>query len=299
VSLVVAVYNQADLLPVVLGSIAAQEFPHPWELIFCDDGSTDDSPGIISRWCDEHPDIDVRRVWQPDRGFRLSRSRNNAIRCARGEVIVYSDADACVAPHFLDDHWRAHDLHPRAMVAGLLAAKKVDEAFLSNGRWNDLFSSIDGGARDWISSHARWIETDRPWMACTGGNLSVRRCSGIYFDEQFEGWGGEDRDYAYRLWQSGFKPVLLSPINSIQLRVRNRPANWHPIFGGKHEAVVQYLETRQRLRTKYPQGEMTPLLRQAGFCRLDPISNAWCYNEQWPGADPETVLEEYRLWSAR
>src|SRR5688572_12389836 len=107
ISLIVSCYNQNPWMDTVLSSAIAQDSATPFEILLCDDGSNDGVFETVRRLASSS-DVDLRYVWQPDRGFRLSRSRNNGIRSARGSILVFVDGDTWLAPSFLHDHWNAH-----------------------------------------------------------------------------------------------------------------------------------------------------------------------------------------------
>ena len=71
ISVIIPVYNAADLLPRAAGSILMQEFSG-LELILVNDGSTDETPRV----CDELADGDMRvRVIHKENGG-VSSARN-------------------------------------------------------------------------------------------------------------------------------------------------------------------------------------------------------------------------------
>jgi glycosyltransferase involved in cell wall biosynthesis len=84
VSVIIAVYNGARFLPDALDSVMAQS--HPVEVILVDDGSTDEIDRAIWPYRSR---IDVIR--QANLG--LSSARNTGLARARGEYVLFLDAD--------------------------------------------------------------------------------------------------------------------------------------------------------------------------------------------------------------
>ena len=85
VTVVIPTYNRKGLLPRALTSVARQTRP-PDEVIVVDDGSTDDTEGLVRR---EFPD--VRYLQQENRG--VAAARNRGIREAKGEWLAFLDSD--------------------------------------------------------------------------------------------------------------------------------------------------------------------------------------------------------------
>ena len=88
VSVVMPVYNAARYLPEALDAILAQDLTDI-EIICVDDGSTDDSPRILSRYADA--DARIRVISQHNAG--AGAARNRGIDEARGEFLCFTDAD--------------------------------------------------------------------------------------------------------------------------------------------------------------------------------------------------------------
>ena len=106
-SLIVSTFQQKWCAPAVFSSISNQRIKEALEVVVCDDGSSDNTFPLIAEWAARR-NVNVRYIWQPDGGFRLSRSRNNAIRCAQGEVLLFIDGDTWIHPDFLEDHLSVH-----------------------------------------------------------------------------------------------------------------------------------------------------------------------------------------------
>jgi len=85
VSTIVAVYNGAATVGRALDSIFAQDFTDN-EIIAVNDGSTDDTAAVLSRYGDR-----IRVVTQSNRG--LSAARNAGVRASSGEYAAFLDDD--------------------------------------------------------------------------------------------------------------------------------------------------------------------------------------------------------------
>lgn len=110
-SVIVPVYNAEHWLERCLASIAAQTF-EDWECILVDDGSQDSSGAICDAWCEKDRRFQV--LHQPNAG--VSEARNRGMAQARGNQILFCDADDEISPFTLEYVAKIHESAPRAMV---------------------------------------------------------------------------------------------------------------------------------------------------------------------------------------
>ena len=94
VTILLAVYNGAQWVHEALDSALAQKRVQ-FEIVVVDDGSTDETPGIVAEYARTYPDL-LRWV-RIDHGG-LSRARNVGFDMARGEFITVIDADDTMHP---------------------------------------------------------------------------------------------------------------------------------------------------------------------------------------------------------
>jgi GT2 family glycosyltransferase len=93
ISVVIPTYNHARYLVDAINSALAQSYPYV-EIIVVDDGSTDDTAGVMTQYGNR-----VRYIAQANRG--LSGARNTGILVAQGEYIALLDADDFWHPDYL------------------------------------------------------------------------------------------------------------------------------------------------------------------------------------------------------
>jgi glycosyltransferase involved in cell wall biosynthesis len=108
VSCIVPVYNGARYLGDALDSILAQTLPVA-EIVVVDDGSTDDTPGVMDRYAGG-----IRAVRQVNAG--PSAARNAGLAVATGELIAFLDADDLWLPDKLERQLAVLDAHPEVML---------------------------------------------------------------------------------------------------------------------------------------------------------------------------------------
>ena len=96
ISVIIPVYNAQPYLARCIDSVRNSPCSS-LEILLVNDGSTDDSPRLCSRYAAE--DRRIRFITQQNQG--VSAARNRGIREARGEWIVFLDADDFISPDFL------------------------------------------------------------------------------------------------------------------------------------------------------------------------------------------------------
>ena len=94
VSYVVTVYNKAAFLPAVLNSIAVELSESGGEIVIVDDGSTDQSPALISSFAQGRGN--VKHIRQENAG--VAAATNRAIAAASEKYLRLVDGDDCIVP---------------------------------------------------------------------------------------------------------------------------------------------------------------------------------------------------------
>ena len=97
VSVVIPVYNAAKTLAECLDSILNQTMPQ-FEVVCVDDGSKDNSWELLQAYASR--DSRIRAVQQENQGPGMA--RNHGIRMAKGDYIIFVDADDYILPHALE-----------------------------------------------------------------------------------------------------------------------------------------------------------------------------------------------------
>lgn len=97
VSIIVPCYNQGKYIAETLDSVLGQKYSN-WECVIINDGSTDDSEDVISRYCDK--DSRFKYIYQENAGVVVA--RNNAISQSHGKYLLPLDGDDLISPEYLD-----------------------------------------------------------------------------------------------------------------------------------------------------------------------------------------------------
>lgn len=235
VSLVISTYEWPEALDRVLDSASRQTWPD-LEILVADDGSGPATAAVVDAWRarSRHP---VRHVWQEDRGFRLSASRNRAVERASGDYLLFVDGDCLMRPRFVEAHMRYAErgwftTGKRCYLRRGGSRRVLDFRLRPDAwPWPVLFLLLlfGGGTRAAQVAPLPRSDADRrsralDWDQAQGCNLGLwrddyRRIGG--FDERFESWGGEDTDLVRRLFRAGVRRLVLE---------HNEPVLhlWHP-----------------------------------------------------------------------
>lgn len=200
-SVVLACRDAEQHLAQQLTALAGQDVPFGWELVLADNGSTDRSLEIAESFRDRLPRlVIVDAAARPGPGA----ARNDGVRAAGSDKILFCDADDEVAPGWLAAMAGALDDH------GFVAAQ-LDHVSL-NEAWSVPARNPQSGL----------LQTDPPFLeytftAALGVRRSVHEQVGG-FDESYLG-AGEDRDYCYRVQLAG---TPLSYVDGAVVRYRHR-----------------------------------------------------------------------------
>ena len=220
-SLIIAVYNKADILRLVLLTCARQTF-RDFEIIIADDGSGPEVAEAIEEARREFT-LDIQHLWHPDEGWRKNMMLNKAIRAARTDYLVFIDGDCLLHHKFLEDHFREREekyaLCGRRVEMGARWATKLGVDFIRSGKYErfglvDLWEGLTGRSQrveDALRITNRSLANllHGKEVGLLGSNFSIykRHLEAINgFDELYKTPGcGEDSDIQYRLALAGIK----------------------------------------------------------------------------------------------
>jgi glycosyltransferase involved in cell wall biosynthesis len=214
VSLVIAVYERADALEMVLVSLLNQSFAR-FEIVVADDGSGPGIAEVIDRYTDQfaHP---IRRIWHEDEGFRKTIIVNRAVTRTEGEYLVFVDGDCLLHHRFLERHVRRRRrgevlsgrrvMFDRALT-GKVTVEDVRKRRVERigywwrhagkiDRWNGFYFPFLHGIRN-IGQRQYQI---------LGSNFSVHKTDFYQvngYDERIVGRGLEDNNLCVRFINSG------------------------------------------------------------------------------------------------
>ncbi len=233
ISVISVLYNKRDQLAYYLGSLFRQTYPGPVEIILVDDHSSDDSVDQATAFVaaaaknrvDDRPRPTVTIIAN-EQNIGNCGSRNKGIRAASGDIIIVIDADCVTNKDFLLEHARAY-AHNDVDVA--IGPYNIE----TEGR--DPFEVLE-----YYETHPGQAHRDAnlqdpvnptSFVNCITRNFSIRKAfiEGDLFDEAFaystantSGFGWEDVDMGYRLYQRGARIAYLP--QTVSIHVSHPPA---------------------------------------------------------------------------
>ena len=186
VSVIIPVHNAADTLVEQLDSIrAAQALAPASEILVVDNRSIDGSADVAVKWADHHG-VELRVIDASERAGEPF-ARNVGLAAARGDRIVYCDADDRVGATWLVEMTDA--LETAAYATGPIDMYDLNPAWIADVRG----SSVTGQSflYDLVPyAHGCNMGFQRDALVALGG-----------FDETYI--AGCDLDIAIRMWENG------------------------------------------------------------------------------------------------
>lgn len=246
ISLIISTYNWPKALRLCLESVR-QQTRMPDEVIVADDGSKEETKELIAKEAETFP-CPLHHAWIPDIGFRLARSRNNAIRTyCTGDYLIFVDQDIIMDKRFIADHERIAQ-HGYFVCGGRAKlGKNITERLLSgenialNFKTEDLYRKANIIHAPWLHFITRFLYSWKPYYG-RGANMAMwasdlKLVNG--FDEDIEGYGGEDVDLFNRLLNSGVKKkyAQFCAIEYHLYHLRGKTSGVSHIYPGKKRCV--------------------------------------------------------------
>lgn len=286
VSIILVVYNQLLSLKLILRSIQAQDFAGCKEVIITDDGSNVELFSKVRKDFDK-ADIPIKYVWQQDKGVRPAEARNNGIKLASGNYLLFLDGDMVPTIDLVRKHMEGHK-QEKLLIAGSrkwrgqisseiadsIEAKPIEVVLHQlESEWP---IDEDSSKREKTERKRRsdWLDSSSPWRACFSGNLSVQRAPEVLFDENYVGFGNEDWELSYKLCMlHGYKPVYKDDASAYHLETPQSVSNVYR--GGRHEDIVLHMRNICYFFDKCPGLELEDVFLGFPRLELDESTNKW------------------------
>ncbi|MBC5798423.1 MAG: glycosyltransferase family 2 protein [Candidatus Eremiobacteraeota bacterium] len=208
-TVVIPTYNRLETLREVIPSLLRQDVSaQRYDIVVADSNSNDGTADYLATVA--RTDVRVRHL--PGAYAGRAAARNAGIAAARGDLVLFTDADIIAAPDLLRHHLARHRADGDLAVVGM---ELQVGSFAEYERLRDHPAQrrpLHPPSRKRLS-----------WLYFLTGNASVRKrdlervgC----FDESFTGYGHEDLELGYRLAHAG-----------VTLFYQPRAVNyhWHPV----------------------------------------------------------------------
>ncbi|GAB2978884.1 glycosyltransferase [Mucilaginibacter puniceus] len=224
-TIVIPTYNNGELLNYTLKSISQQRLDtNTIEVIVVDDGSSDRTLDVVKTYDSL---LNLKYLYQEDKGNRVSLARNIGIQNAIADIIILIDSGILLDNDFVTEHVQQHNLNgPDCAVIGYVVGfdqygvDLAQIAWLTNKdnpgksikeyRKNNMFDDM----RDPYYKKYNFDINNlpAPWAFFLTCNVSINKCYldrvGL-FDEIFDQrWGVEDLDMGYRLYMNNIKFIV-------------------------------------------------------------------------------------------
>ena len=225
VSLIITTYNSPAALFLVLQSVERQS-TLPVDVVVADDGSNNETKKLIKKF-QSTTSLKIVHSWQKDKGFRASKSRNKAIAQSGTDYLILIDGDVILHPKFIQDHIKNAEIGCFIQGTRVLLSKHATEK--TYNKESVIFSCFSNGIKnrknaihsDFLSKF--FLKKKKYLSRIKTCNMSFHRDDFINvngFNNDFEGWGREDSEFAARLINSGISLKSVR-FNAIQFHL------WH------------------------------------------------------------------------
>ncbi len=196
ISVIIPTYNRLETLRHVLPSLLEQDVPpDSYEVLVCDSNSQDGTADFLARVLAE---TDTVRYLSGAYSGRAM-ARNAGISAARGDIVLFNDADIIASPDLLRRHLDRHDSRRGIAVVGWEVQVRDYDDYLYKRDHPSERGALHPAARKRLS-----------WLYFLTGNASASRDDLLRaggFDESFTGYGHEDLELGFRLCKLGIEIV--------------------------------------------------------------------------------------------
>lgn len=199
ISVIICVYNGADVIGEQLRALAEQSVDVPWEVVVADNRSTDSTRSVVEQFARGFP-VPLSIV-DACRRQGAAYARNCAVQASRGAYLAFCDSDDRVGDGWLRaslGYLQSHDL-----VGG--AMRELREPF-------DPDSPVLSGTHVHMNAFG---------LSLPSGNFAARRSAYFQiggFDESLPAYGMEDVDFSVRANLKNFR-IAIAPDMVVYFRL--------------------------------------------------------------------------------
>lgn len=218
---IVTTYNNPVALELTLHALC-QQSTKVGKLCIADDGSASPTRDVIESFVQNHPEIEVRHLWQEDNGFLKNILLNKAVASSNAEYLIFIDGDCVAGPDFIARHISLAS--PKRFCSGSVIRLTQEN---TDGMNADLIESGKPFSLDWLKDHGQidrigtYLKTN-PYGFAIGGLLeSISPVKKVWNGGNSSGWrsdilavngfdeslryGAEDVELGQRMKNNGVK----------------------------------------------------------------------------------------------
>lgn len=215
VSVIIACYRQYALLQRTLLSLTRQSFTD-FEVVLADDGSGPEMAQLAERFKGRFAH-GLQHIFHDDDGFRKTIVVNRAVVAAKGDYLLFLDADCLAHRHFVARHYARRErgavLSGRRILLGETLTQQLTDAQVESGAFEKpsfWWGKTEDGKHKrglylpWLFPVLKW---SRKKYWAFGSNFSLHRADFLAvngYDEDILGRGMEDINLSARFVLQGY-----------------------------------------------------------------------------------------------
>ena len=239
-SVIIPTYNRKRILLDCLDHLSLQTMDsEAFEVMVCDDGSTDETVAAVSGRSDWYS-FSLRVLTQKKSG--PAAARNAGIRRSRGRMILFLNDDTMAAPDLLAQHMK-----------GFEQVQGENKAMVGSFRFHDKLACTPFGYimqyTDALFAYSGLEDgTECGYEHFYSCNVSLPRIllHKEVFDPAFKGAAAEDMDLGYRLQKRGVKTYFRKACRCLHehrispsdfCRINEIRGHWAALFFAKHPGL--------------------------------------------------------------
>ena len=302
-SVIIVTHNQSRILALQIAALENQKHintKEDFEVIVTDDSSSAEELIMIKKFLDEST-LNILLITQNTPKYWAAKARNNAIKKATGDILIFLDGDMVPENDVISRHLEYHQNYPNTILAGHRIRK--DSISESNiylfWEFCRKQKATNANVLRWQKTEERqrreYLNSSNPWKAIFSCHMSIRATKEVLFDENFKGWGPEDWELAYRLTKKTKRNIhFASDIIAYEIDELGDGAS--NVFRNKSsEAIIDYLRNTIYFFDKCPGLNLEEVFW--GFRKIHLSKNdTWVITPSNPNCDLASHVEIVRQW---
>lgn len=234
-SLIISLYNQAKQLRLILES-ALRQTEQNFEIVLADDGSSDETPGVVASFNDR---LKIKHVQRVDEGHRKTLALNAAVKATESPYLIIIDGDMILHHRFIEMHlkyshtgkvmcgWRGCKIK-ESIAKRLMDGREAFSTSLPSIMWRMLKGEVVAPFRTLVIENPALRKIFVKSKSYVGGcNFALYKSdyelvNGM--DESIKQFGYEDIEIGQRLKNNGIFPASVRNLaNTYHLEHPKKP----------------------------------------------------------------------------